>query len=198
MALVSLDQVKTQLGIPLSNTADDLQIQAILTGVLDTITRLVGDLSYWDKTIQILNETVKDSVLWFKHKYVESIKTINWVDYTSKTNGTDYLLRYDDTAVVLNLEGLISNDFGVFDVVYVSGWKTTPNQVPADFVSIVADMTALQFSLDYGRSITRETMWPRTVEYSDPSRANSWVSKTPMGLIQARLRKYLPLHLRLW
>lgn len=46
MALVSLDQVKTQLGIPLSNTADDLQLQAVLTGVLDTITRLVGDLSY--------------------------------------------------------------------------------------------------------------------------------------------------------
>lgn len=78
-------------------------------------------------------------------------------------NGTDYLLRHDDTAVVLNLEGIIGNDFGAFDVVYVSGWKvqTTPtpiNEVPADFVAIVADMTALQFSLDYGRTITRETM----------------------------------------
>lgn len=205
-ALVTLNEVKDYLGIPLSNTADDTQIQAILTGVLSTITQLVGDLSYWDKTIQILNTTVKDGVLWFKHKYVESIKSINGVDYTAKVNGTDYLLRYDGTAVVSGYEGIISNNFGAFDVVYVAGWKkqTTPtviNDVPADFVSIVGDMTALQFSMDFGRSITRETMWPRTVEYSDPARKGGgtwWSGKTPMGLIQARLRKYLPLHLRLW
>lgn len=107
---------------------------------------------------------MKDGVLWFKHKYVESIKSINGVDYTSKVNGTDYLLRYDGTAVVSGYEGIISNNFGAFDVVYVAGWKKdldadpVENDVPADFVSIVGDMTALQFSMDFGRSITRETM----------------------------------------
>lgn len=45
-ALVTLNEVKDYLGIPQSNTADDTQIQAILTGVLSTITQLVGDLSY--------------------------------------------------------------------------------------------------------------------------------------------------------
>lgn len=194
MPLVDLSQVKAYLWIDATDTTDDTRLQSVLTSVLDTATQLVGDLSNCEKTITVLNASIKDDTLYLQHANVTTLNTINGVDFEdpAKVLGTDYILRPDGTAIVLDLSTFIDNDFGSFDVTYTSGW--TEDDVPDDFVGIISDMCAIKFSQDYGRNIIEETTGPRTVRFEN--NANKWNNE--MGLCKKRLRKYLPSHLRLW
>lgn len=159
----------------------------------------MGDLSRGTKTINILNDSVKGDILELQHKEIVSLSTIHEEDFVdpAKVSGTDYKIRPDGTVVVLDLQSFISNDFGAFDVVYVAGWEE--DDVPDDFIQIVADMCALKFVQDYGRNVVEETTGPRTVRFEDTSKGSSSSAiPSQWALCTRKLRKYLPSHLRLW
>lgn len=193
-SLVELSQVKDYLGI--TTTDDDNQLSAILESVQDSILQMLGDLSQGTKTMQVKNTdlSLKEDRVRFLHKNVTAILTINGVDFTTKTEGTDFIFVDGEEAIIPDLWQYIDNEFGVFTVTYTAGWAD--GEVPEDFVGIVANWVALQFSLDYGREVTRETMGPRTVEFAN--NANGGNKVDGIKRCKQRLRKYLPNHLRAW
>jgi hypothetical protein len=193
--LVNLSQVKDHLGI--TSTDDDTRLASILAQVLSNITQLVGDLSFGEKTIQIANTNkyLADGIIGFNHINVTEILSIHDEDFESpaKVAGTDYMLRPDGTAVVLYLDQYITNDFGFFTVTYNAGWAD--GEVPEDFVGIVSDWVGLQYAADLGREVVEEQMGPRSVRYAGVMGAQK---VDPFAKVKKRLRKYIPLHLRVW
>lgn len=159
----TLADVKTYLWI--TWTADDSRLTAILNGVEAYVNNIIWDISTGDKTETINVDSIDQKTETFplKNKKVTKIKTVNWNDFTSKVNWTDYLIRVDDTVTINDIFTFISDlNFDVFDIVYTS-WFIT---VPKDLQNAIAELVWFDFAKELAKNISSETTWPRKVSYS--------------------------------
>lgn len=187
---VTLEQVKDILGI--CDTSDDTRLQAILNSVLDSVTSRIGNIELWDKTEKVLKNTrlVKDDILPLSYINPTLIKTIDWVDFSGKVEGSDYLLLDNWTAQVTNLRDYITTEFDYFTITYTAWYE----KAPLDFVNIIANLVGIDYAKDMWKNTIEETTGPRTIRYSDGW--SSWdVTKKSL---YASLRKYVPIHLRVY
>lgn len=188
---VTLEQVKDILGI--CDSLEDTRLQAILDSVLDSIDSRIGNIEAWDKTEKILKTTrlVKDDILPLSCIKPTQIKSIDWVDFTGKVEGSDYLLLDNWTAQVPDLSSYISTDFDYFTVVYTAWYDTAP----AEFVRVVANLVGLEYSKDMWKDMIEESTGPRTIRWSDTWKDGG---DTVKKSLYASLRKYIPIHLRVY
>jgi len=190
---VSLATVKTILWI--TDNSDDTRLTAILEGVLSQVSLQIWNIEEWEKSeyFPVNMESVKKWFLPLSVINPTAIKEIDWVDFTTKVNWTDYLILDDGTAQVIDLSSFISTSFDKFKVKYTA-WYSAP---PDDFENIIATMVGLEFSKDLWRDVIEEQTWPRTVKWSDPSRWQGWADAAQKS-VASRLRKYIPVHLRIF
>lgn len=190
---VTLAQVKTNLGI--TDSSDDTRLWAILDWVLEEIWRRIWDISQWDKTERVNKKMrmLKDDLLPFSIYPVTAIKTIDQTDFTTKVEGSDYVLLDNWTAEVKNLLNYVDSDFETFSITYTAWYANAP----ADFINIVSTIVGLDFIQDMWKDSIEETTGPRTVKFADPSRF--WGVPNILRVAQfKKLKKYIPLHLRVY
>lgn len=161
--ITTLPKVKTYLWI--TGTAEDARLTAILNGVEAFVFNIIWDVSNGDKTetINVSSVDVATETIPLKNFRVTKIKTVNWNDFTSKVNWTDYLIRSNDTVTITNICSFISDlNFDVFDIVYTSGFTT----IPVDLENAVAELVGFIFAKELGKNISSETTGPRKVGFS--------------------------------
>lgn len=155
--MVTLSEVKAYLWI--SGSDDDIRLQAILDWVNAKVEAKVWDLSFWEKSTQIYNWTpIVLSVV-----NPTKITEINWVDFSSKVVWTDYLIKYDWEAKVLDLCNYIENDFWIYEVKF-EAWFT---ETPKSLIAIVSKYVWYLYSQDMWKNIVQEQLWPRWVSYEN-------------------------------
>lgn len=188
-AFVTLAEVKSILWV--TTSSEDTKLQAILDSVLDKVTKRIGDISSGDKTETIKKTSLlKDDFLPLSIINPTVLKTIDGVDFTWKVEGSDYLLLENGMVQVIDLLDYITTDFDYFKVTYTAWYLTAPK----DFVMTIANIVWLEYSKDMWKAVTEETTWPRTVRYE-----SSWTSwDTQLKELYASLRKYIPIHLRVY
>lgn len=188
---VQIEKIKDILWV--TDTLDDVRLEAILKSVLDSVDSRIWNIELGEKTEKVLKKTrlVKDDILPLSYIKPTQIKSINWVDFTAKVEGSDYLLLDNWTVQVPNLSSYITTDFDYFTVVYTAGYETAPDE----YVRVIANLVWLEFSKDMWKDITEETTWPRTVRWSDTGK--DW-GDTIKKSLYASLRKYIPIHLRVY
>jgi len=156
-------------------TDDDPQLICILDGVETYIEQLIWDINTGDKTEKIdISRLIELDTVPLCNKKVTKIKTVNWNDFVSKVDWTDYLIRSDDTVTIESLSSFLSGiKFNVFTIVYTS-WYTT---IPLDLQLIIADLVWYEYAKELGKNISKEKTWPRDVTYgtneSDPKVINA-------------------------
>lgn len=191
-SFVTLEQVKDILWI--CDSTDDARLEAILASVLDSVFTKVWNIVKGEKTELILKtqRLLKDDILPLSCINPTLLKSIDWVSFTAKTEGSDYLLLENGTVQVPDLRSYFTTDFDYVKVVYEAWYE----KAPLDFVKIIAWLVWIEFWKDNSREIIEETTWPRTVRYSDAS-WGSWVDSETKKLY-AKLAKYIPVHLRVY
>lgn len=98
---------------------------------------------------------IKDDLLPFKIGNVTKINSINGVDFTSKLNGTDYVLQEDGQAQVKNLANYVfTGDWDTFIISYDAGWATDDKEI----VALVSNYVGAVFAQDFGRDVTKESL----------------------------------------
>lgn len=192
-AFVTLDQVKDNLGI--CDSSDDTRLWAILDWVLKDIEGRIWDIQLWEKTEKIDKKMrmLKEGVLPFSIGPVVSITEIDATDFSTKVEWVDYQINDNWTAEVKDLSSYIETDFAKFKIIYQAGYA----KAPADYVDIVSSLVWLEFSKDMWKDVTEETTGPRTVKFSDPGRF-SWGPDDLKRAQYKRLRKFIPVHLRVY
>lgn len=158
----TLDKVKIYLWI--SGTSNDARLQCILDGVEAFVFNIIWDISENDKTESVCTNLLSSDGNTFplSNKKVTQVKTINGNDFTTKANGTDYLIRANDTVTVPSLCTYLSDlIFDVFSVTYTSGY----NPVPTDIQNAIAELVGFTFAKELGKNISSETTWPRKVSF---------------------------------
>lgn len=191
MALVDLQDVKDFLWI--STNADDIRLDAILSHVLWRAHNILGDLSNATKTIVINKNTIKNNSFWLPHVNPVSLKTVNGIDFTTLTKGTDYLINPDGTVIIPDIYQYLGGDFDYISVEYESGWEE--GDVPDDFIWTIASMVWFLFSQDLTRDVVEETTGPHKTVFRW---AWSQWKADQMKIFRKQLRRYIPLHLKAW
>lgn len=98
---------------------------------------------------------IKDDLLPFKIGNVTKINSINGVDFTSKLNGTDYVLQEDGQAQVKNLANYVfTGDWDTLNISYDAGWATEDKEI----VALVSNYVGAVFAQDFGRDVTKESL----------------------------------------
>lgn len=189
--MVIIEQVEKYLWIE-----KDERLESILANVNQLLVNYIGDYTEWQKTIQVKNVMIKDNLLPLLHTKVSDIVSINWNDFTEKVPWIDYLIITDWAAKVKNLNDYISNDFGVFEVVYyVSFWEIESwylDNTPDDIIGAVSDLVWFYYGREDWKDVKSYNLWPRSVSFWDVE------EKTKIKEFKSRLLHYIPLHLRIW
>ena len=182
----TLSQVKDILWI--TNSLQDTTLQAILDSGVVLANDMV-DITAGEKSI-------------FIHKYMDEIHftcpnvtqitEIDWVDFTDKVIGTDYILKPNGTAQVLYLRSYVSTPFDSYLVKYNAGYE----EEPADYVMAIAQFVWDKLKVVSGE-VKKEELWPRSVEFVTSADGGSlWM--TPERKLMLALQQYIPLNLRYW
>lgn len=190
---IQLKQIKDILWI--CDSTDDWRLSVILDSVTDQVFSQVWNLSEGTKKelFHVKMESVRNGILPISILNVTQITKIDKTDFTTKIAGEDYQINDDGTVEVLNLSQYIETSFEKFAVEYTAGFK----KAPEDLVNIIATMVGLEYSKDLWRDVIEEQTWPRTVKWSDPARWQGWADAAQKS-VASRLRKYIPVHLRIF
>ncbi len=192
-SFIQIKEIKDILGI--CDSSDDWRLWVILDSVTDQIFSQVWNLIEWEKKelFPVKMESIRKWILPISVINVSQITKICKTDFTTMVAGEDYQINDDGTVQVLNLSDYIDTEFDKFEVKYIAGYK----KAPADLVNIIATLVGLEFSKDLWKDVIEETTWPRTVKWSDPSRWQGWADAAQKSAA-SRLRKYIPVHLRIF
>lgn len=157
----TLAKVKTCLSIEW--TDDDSQLECLLDAVEIYIEQIIWDINSGSKIEKIDFSRIEDNnTIPLGNKKVTQITNVNWTDFTSKVDGTDYLIREDDTVTIENLTSFLSGiKFNIFSITYTS-WFVT---IPLDLQYAIADLVWFEFAKELGKSVQKEKTWPREVTY---------------------------------
>lgn len=202
--MITLEQVKIYLWI--TDTSEDVKLQAILDWINQEVVSVILDYDFWEKEIYVKQKSIKYPFLPLRHVNPKQLLSVNWVSFGSQVEWQDYLILENWTAEVQNLRKICCASFSRFKVIYSAWW--TNDEIPADLIALVAEMVWLLASAPQGNNaeeekIKSETLWPRKVEYWVEYN-NLTASEYQTALIERRkafnkaLKKYIPLHLRLW
>lgn len=76
------------------------------------------------------------------------------MDFSSKVNKVDYLIRKNDTVEVKDLHDIISDlNFDEFTVNFQSGYDS----IPMDLQNAIGDLVGIQLAKQLGKDIKSET-----------------------------------------
>jgi len=149
----------------------DPQIESMLKYTENSITSVVGDISYWIKTENISVCKAAEREIFLKNIQVRSIISVDWKEYTHS-----YKIMPPQNRAV-EFEELYS---------YISFWKKSDyftikyvswyNEIPEDIKMAHALYTAEALADNVGMPISKYKMWPRSVEY-DTSWNSSYLTK---------------------
>lgn len=157
---VNLTEVKQYLNITWAES--DTELWLILDWVESFVEWIIWDINLNEKT-----ETIQLCLLdWdtfpLSNINIKSIASINWVDFSSKINWIDYLIRNNDTITVNNLSNYINNlNFDVFEVVYQSWYS----EIPQDLKNAISELVWYYYDLDNWKVVSSEALWPRKVTF---------------------------------
>lgn len=182
--MITLSQVKTFLGI--TSTTNDNRLNSILDSVNDEVLQYIGDYTLGEKTIQIPKKSIKDCTIGLMHVNATSLTSIDW----KTIEESEYMIQDDGTVYVKNLSDYITSDFPNIKVVY-EAWF---NPAPDSLIGIVATQVGFEFSKELGQVVAREEMWPRSVEFFWSENSGKYARED----FFKTLRKFIPLHLRVW
>lgn len=169
---VTLPQVKNYLWL----NEDDTRLQLILNQVNLEVISTIWDYSFWTKEIN--TKIRENNTYWLEHINATELLEINW------ETELDYQINFDWTVQVL--QDVPDNDFKTWNIKY-KAWFT---EAPADIIWAVAEYCWAIYAKDLWRDVSSEKLWPRAVSYT-------WIADAKKNF-KKKLRKYIPLHLRLW
>mgnify|MGYP007030457630 CR=1 FL=1 len=177
--MFELADIKNYLWI--SYNDDDVKLTQIKLWVESLLIKHLWNISLWDRIIQIENKEIKNETFFIPLVNPLKIKDINWTDFTSKVNWVDYFIKNDWNVIIKDLLDYTDNDFWVFKVT-IEAWFA---EIPDWIFAVVAEYIWFLSTLDNGRAITNETMWPRQTSFTGLDSQNAlknFISKISLYL----------------
>lgn len=190
MLAVTLAQVKSYLWI--TWTDNDIQLTAILDWVNQIVEDNVWDISQGEKTMEVDINTIKNSTITLNIINPTSITEVDWNDFSSKVNWTDYFIRNDWQAIIKDFATYYRyNEFWIMYVKFNAWYSTAPNSL----IALVSNYVWYLYSQDNWKDIASEQLWPRWVSYE-------WNNQNWQNLALKKFKKWLnqfiPIALRIF
>ena len=162
MALVTLSEVKTYLGI--SGTDSDDKLNAIISGMEQVVINSIWEIEEDTRSEQLHICDFKYDTIYLSNTNVTSIDTIGGTAYTGVL-GTDYLIVWSNKVIFNDYKWTLDiTRFNYVTVTYTAWYST----VPADIKLAMNMLVAQQFSMQDGQAIKQYKLWPRSVTYAWP------------------------------
>lgn len=157
------------------------QIQQLLDLTQGDISAVVWDIKYWPKVQSFSVCSAMNKVLYFDNTQIEQILEINWKKYTWEI---EIVKPQKRGVVIYDLLGYIDYSRVVFDVKYLSWYKTIPDDIKLAHALIVSNMLTNW----WWQTMSEYKMWPRTVKY-DTSSTSAYETKITQILNRYKMFK---------
>lgn len=179
------------------DNTEDSRLTMLLDWVMSQISGILWDISYWEKTIRISKNRIKNNRLWLLHINPISLISVWWVPILAD----DYFIEANGEVYVKNIDYSNLNVAGKLEVKYISwyhlDWENY--NLPYDIMETI--VRYIDFLSSWWKDIQSETTWPRSVSYA----TGWWISNdgnSPLAIWDkqfiARIKRFIPIHLRVY
>lgn len=178
MAYVALSDVQKFLG--LTSSGDTSRLNVLLSQTTALIDWMLGNLKAWDREELIeTRQVIHGRDIFLRTPNVSAIHKINWIDYEWEIEKDFFALRPQGRKVrIMNLCKYLNNDT-MWKWVFKIEYKAWFDPIPEDIKMAQCLLIAYQYMKDWGKTILKYVMWPRTVQYDSAD----WVYNDAMKIL---------------
>lgn len=178
MSIWTLNDVKLKLWVESVSIFEKEQIDFYLNATLPLIISMFWEFNLSDKTEYFALCNIYNNSINVSNSNPTALVSINWITYTW-IKWTDYQI-INKKIVIKDIWDYLTNiEFSEIEIVYTSWYA----EIPKDIVYFHTLLVEWELAKEWGKEISSEKLWPRTVQFVD----------TPMNrsMLETIKNKYL-------